>query len=407
VALTQKISQRNFLAFIWHASFFALSYSFMDIDTVMPAMLLRAGGSNFHIGLLTTILLGGNWFAQLFFAPFLYNRPRKKPYLIAGIGIRVIALFVFSLLFLYFQDIDNHWFITILLSLSLIFAISGSFAGVSYTDILGKSVLQEKRKKFFSIKQVIFSIGIFVSAIAVKKLLNLNEFPYNYFSLFLLASVFLLIASMGFLFIREFPVQVKKIKGFANYFNAFRNEFKTNPKLLYFLLTINTLGIGLGMLPFIISYIKQSYGLTGSEVGNLLIFKTLGLIISGVSLYFFSRKFKYKYILLTAFSISLGILILVLFFSSRYYIFPLIFLMGGMFYSLFSISKSGILLEISTNENRSLYAGLVGAGSILITLFPTLGGVIIDQFGFPFMFRVIIVILLSSLYFIHKLNCKA
>jgi MFS family permease len=407
VALTQKISQRNFLAFIWHASFFALSYSFMDIDTVMPAMLLRAGGSNFHIGLLTTILLGGNWFAQLFFAPFLYNRPRKKPYLIAGIGIRVIALFVFSLLFLYFQDIDNHWFITILLSLSLIFAISGSFAGVSYTDILGKSVLQEKRKKFFSIKQVIFSIGIFVSAIAVKKLLNLNEFPYNYFSLFLLASVFLLIASMGFLFIREFPVQVKKIKGFANYFNAFRNEFKTNPKLLYFLLTINTLGIGLGMLPFIISYIKQSYGLTGSEVGNLLIFKTLGLIISGVSLYFFSRKFKYKYILLTAFSISLGILILVLFFSSRYYIFPLIFLMGGMFYSLFSISKSGILLEISTNENRSLYAGLVGAGSILITLFPTLGGVIIDQFGFPFMFRVIIVILLSSLYFIRKLNCKA
>ena len=405
--LTQKISQRNFLAFIWHATFFALSFSFMDIDTVMPAMLLRAGGSNFHIGLLTTILLGGNWFAQLFFAPFLYNRPRKKPYLIIGIAIRVLALFLFSLLFLYFQNINNQWFITILLGLALIFAISGSFAGVSYTDILGKSVLQEKRKKFFSIKQVIFSIGIFISAIAVKKLLNLNSFPHNYFWLFFLASGFLLIASIGFFFIREFPVQIKKIKGFTNYYHAFKNEFKTNPRLIYFLLTINTLGIGLGMLPFIISFIKQEYGLSGNEVGNLLIFKTVGLIIAGVSLFFLSKKLKYRYILLTAFFISFSILILVLFFSSHYFIFPIIFLMGGIFYSLFSISKSGILLEISTNENRSLYAGLVGAGSILITLFPTLGGLIIDHFGFQFMFIIILLILVSSLFFIWKLNCKA
>ena len=368
-------------------------------------MLLRAGGSHFHIGLLTTILLGGNWFAQLFFAPFLYNRERKKPYLLLGIGIRIFALAGFALMFYYFSSFKPAWFITILLSTALLFAVSGSFAGVSYTDILGKSILPEKRKKFLSIKQVIFSTGIFLSAFAVKDLLRRFEFPSNYAILFFLASTFLFIAAFGFIMIREVPVAIDKIKGIKNYAEAFKKEFQNNPRLAYYLLTINTLGIGLGMLPFIIAYIKKVYGLQGDEVGNLLIFKTLGLILAGFSLFLLSKRFSYRRLLYTAFGISFSIIILVLLLSGFHFIFPVIFFLGGTFYSLFSISKSGILLEISTNENRPLYAGMAGAGSILITLFPMLGGLLIDWLGFKSVFTIVLLILLSSLYFIKRLNC--
>ncbi len=404
--LTNKISQRNFLAFIWHTTFFALAFSFMDVDTVMPAMLLKAGGTNFHIGLLTTILMGGNWFAQIFFAPILYNRPRKKPFLLLGIGVRVFTLFAFAYLFLYYKEIESQVFITSLLVLALIFAVSGSFSGVSYTDILGKSILQETRKRFFSIKQVIFSIGIFGSAFAVKKLLQMYDFPTNYFWLFFLAATFLFIASFGFFRIREIPVEVKKINGIKSYYYAFKKEFQTNPKLLPYLLTINTLGIGISMLPFVIAFIKQTHGLDGNQVGNLLIFKTIGLIIAGVLLFLFSKKFKYRQILLLAFSLSFSMLVMVIFFSNSKYVFPLVFLMGGMFFSLFSISKSGILLEISNNQNRPLYAGMAGAGSILITLFPTIGGLFIELIGFQYVFGITLLILITSLFFIRKLNCR-
>ncbi len=406
VKITPQISQRNFIAFIWHSTFFALSFSFMDIDTVMPAMLLRAGGNHFHIGLLTTILLGGNWFAQLFFAPFLYNRKRKKPFLLLGISLRILTLAGFAVMFYYFSFFRPGWFITLLLSAALLFAVSGSFAGVSYTDILGKSILPQKRKKFLSIKQVIFSSGIFLSAFAVKNLLHRFEFPTNYALLFFLASAFLFTAAFGFIMIREVPVAVDKIKGFKNYMEAFRREFQNNPKLLYYLLTINTLGIGLGMLPFIIAYIKQVYGLQSNEVGNLLIFKTTGLIISGLTLFLLSRRFSYRRLLSAAFGTSFTIIMLVLLLSGFHFIFPVIFFLGGIFYSLFSISKSGILLEISTNENRPLYAGMAGAGSILITLFPTIGGLLIDWLGFKSVFVIVLSVLVSSLYFIRKLNCK-
>ena len=405
MVLTPSVSRRNFFAYIWHATFFALAYSFMDVDTVMPAMLLKAGGNNFHIGLLTTILMGGSWLGQIFFAPFLYNRPRKKPYLLTGIIIRTITLFAFAYLFLSYQKIDSHWFITIILSLALIFSLSGSFAGISYTDILGKSLLPEKRKKFFSIKQVIFSFGIFISAFAVKKLLRTYEFPENYFLLFLWAAIFLFIATFGFVIIKEVPVEIKRITGIKSYFNAFKNEFRTNPNLLRYLLTINTLGIGISILPFSIAYLKQIHGLSGTGVGNLLIFKTAGLIVAGIFSYLYSQKLRYTQILYIAFSMALIMLVSVLLFSRYEFIFPVIFFTGGIYFSLFSISKSGILLEISDNQNRPLYAGMAGAGSFFISLFPIIGGILIERTGFTTVFGIILIILLSSLLFIRKIRC--
>jgi MFS family permease len=87
-------------------------------------------------------------------------------------------------------------------------------------------------------------------------------------------------------------------------------------------------------------------------------------------------------------------------------LFFLAFLGGGIVYTLHRVSIDGVLLEVSTNENRALYTGLSGAGSLLPALFPLAGGWIVDQFGFPVFFGLFILLILSSIYFIYKLNCK-
>lgn len=76
--LSEKRSGVNFKAFLWHAIFLALASNFMDIDTVIPAMLIQSGGSSFHLGILTAILLGGSSFFQLFFASYLSNKQFKR-----------------------------------------------------------------------------------------------------------------------------------------------------------------------------------------------------------------------------------------------------------------------------------------------------------------------------------------
>ena len=90
--LTKKISTRNFNSFLWHATFLAFAKNFMDVDTIIPAMLVESGGKAIHIGLMTAIMLGGSSFTQLFFAPLLSNVHYKKNYLIAGILVRILSL---------------------------------------------------------------------------------------------------------------------------------------------------------------------------------------------------------------------------------------------------------------------------------------------------------------------------
>jgi len=64
--LTKKTSKHNYYALLWHALFLSLAKNFMDVDTIIPAMVIDAGGTSVHIGLLTAIMLGGSHLSQLF-----------------------------------------------------------------------------------------------------------------------------------------------------------------------------------------------------------------------------------------------------------------------------------------------------------------------------------------------------
>ena len=78
--------------FLWHGSFLALTMAFVEINTVIPSLILKAGGGSFSVGLVSAILTGIPLIAQLLFAGFLISKPRKKPYLIFAIYLRIISL---------------------------------------------------------------------------------------------------------------------------------------------------------------------------------------------------------------------------------------------------------------------------------------------------------------------------
>jgi len=97
--LSKQNSKTNFKAFVWHSAFLAFAANFMDVNTILPSMLIKIGGTPILLGLLTTILIGGSSITQLLFAGFLLNKPLKKKYLLAGINMRILALLGISFLF--------------------------------------------------------------------------------------------------------------------------------------------------------------------------------------------------------------------------------------------------------------------------------------------------------------------
>ena len=403
--LNKQISNQNYYAFLWHAVFLALAINFTDVDIIIPAMMVDAGGSSFQLGILTAIMLGGDRFAQLFFAPFLNNQSSKKGYLLGGINARIFALGGMALLFYFsshINDIFIIWSIFILISL---FSLSGAFANINYVDIFGKSILQEKRKAFFSIKQVISSIVVFMSAFLARSVLLEYGYPINYATLFFIAAGLLGIASFGFWKIKEVPASNSKIDGLVKFIHIVIQEIRTNKKLRNYLFLMNTQGISIVLMPFLILYAKKIFSAGSQDIGNFLILKVIGGILAGSIIFYYSKKIKYQHMMYITSIIAILIPLFILMMPGSM-LFPYIFLLGGVLFTIHRISISGILLEVTTNENRALYTGLSGAGAIWPVIFPFIGGWIITEFGFNLFFVLFIAVIFLSFYFIYKIDCK-
>jgi len=403
--LTSDLSWHNYYAFIWHTSFLALAMNFMDVDTVIPAMLVEAGGNGLHIGLMTAIMFGGSSFTQLIFAPFISNYAYKKKFLLLGINARIVSLFFMSIMLYFSSALHGSYTIWLIFLLITSFSLGGAFANVSYTDILGKSVDQSARKSFFSVKQVVTGLVLFLSAFLAKKVITLESFPLNYAYMFLIGFLALLVASLGFWQLKEHIPSKMVIKNLNHFLSKIKNELIQNKRLVYFLGFINTMGISITLLPFVMLYAKELFHTQSHDTGLFLFYKVIGSVTIGLFLFTIFKKFKYRYLLygnvLLVISVSLILLI-----TSGMPPFKYIFLTGGIIYSIYSISVNGVLLEVSGTENRALYTGIAGAGNILPALFPILGGWIIEQFGFQWFFFLFTLMILISLFFIYKLDCR-
>jgi len=188
--------RRNFYAFIWHALFLAFAATFIDVNTVLSSFVLNIGGSSVHVGILTGIYIGLPLITQLLFAGFLSGRSRKKPFLLVGIYLRVLALtgmgYTMSI-----SSSSNSGRILFMIFLWIgIFALSGAFAGISYTDLLGKIFVGARRKSLLIFKQFISAYAISVQGILLEITNNDNRAIYAGISgtLSLTTAIFPLIA---------------------------------------------------------------------------------------------------------------------------------------------------------------------------------------------------------------------
>jgi len=84
--------------------------------------------------------------AQLGFAGYLHGVPRKKPVLMTGIHLRVAALAGAAVTIGLAREAGTMVVIGLLYLWMLLFSLSGAFAGIAYTDILGRVVRRPDRK---------------------------------------------------------------------------------------------------------------------------------------------------------------------------------------------------------------------------------------------------------------------
>ncbi|MGE4584539.1 MAG: MFS transporter [Sphaerochaeta sp.] len=393
----------NAKAFLIHALFLSLTLSFIDVNTVAPAMLTQSGASTFHLGLLSAIMIGSSGFMQLLFAPLVLALKRKKPALLGGIYLRVASLFLLALFLLHSGEPAN-WKVYVILLLFVLFAFSGAFANLSYMDIMGSTIEKTQRKQLLTKRQLITSIGLVISSVVVKLVLSKLSYPRNYSLLFLLAAILLFFASSGFWILVE--------QGHRNALrpklraNLFLTALKHDANLRLYLLLVNSAGIILTTIPFFVIFASRTYGLDSSRTGTFLLYQLAGSLIITTITNMYAKGQRYKRLLYSFILLGSSTPVVALLLISHLSWYPLVFLFGGAAISLYQILSTGILLEISNDENRPIYTGLGGAGSVMNLLYPLLAGLLIPVVGFTPVFLGSGLFMLLALYAAKHLDCE-
>jgi hypothetical protein len=395
--------RRNFFAFLWHGIFLALAATLIDMNTVTSSLILEAGGKEIVLGLVTAIFVGVPLLVQLIFASFLSSKNRKKPFLLLGIYMRVFSLAIIGILLI--SPIKGTSLLVFIIVSISIFSFSGVFAGVSYTDLLGKSIPRDLIRKFMSYRQILRSIFAILGVFAAKIILKIYKYPKNYSVMFLLASLLLGIASIGFWLIRENYELNKKLPSFWKILKSVPGVIVKDKNLRNYVFFSNFTGFGLIIAPFYVLLARKAFPLPDDFVGNFLLFQMVGIAVASFFWGGYLGRNGYRKVLNRCVILGAIIPILALILSyTNPYAYSIVFLLSGFTMSARQMSFEGVLIEITTTDNRALYIGISGALNLVTALLPLIMGILIKYIGFSIVFLMISFMVATSLFFLKKIS---
>ena len=403
----------NLKALYWHSFFLAVTMSFTEINTVMPALILRAGGGERLVGGLTAIMVGLPLVSQLVFAGFLSTRSRKKPYLLTGINLRVFALAAAAVAIAWIGT--DYAIIPIVFVTMSLFALSGAFAGVSYTEMVGKVVVTAQLRRFFVRRQVATSAGLLISAVATRLFLGVTSFPDGYVLLFAMASGFLLIASAGFWalyepageIVQKDKTQKRESDGIVRSMGKIPEILRSDANMRMLIIAVNLGALGFTAIPLVTALAHRRFELLPETAGWFVIIQVIGMLLANLV---WTRLIKFGgfRFVLRAELILVALLFPFSLVASRY--FPLwaymsIYLVTGAIISAHRVGVDAILVQISPDGQRALYAGIFGAANLGTAIMPLITGMLTSALGFSPVFIGASILSLAALIPASKIWC--
>ncbi len=401
----QKIS---FSGFMLHGIFLALAVTFTEINTVLPALIIQSGGSEIHIGILTTIMIGLPLISQLLFSPFLQSRKRKKPFLLIGIYARMTAFYLIGFLLFKAENFSTGSILLIVYSGLVLFTLSGAFAGITYVSLIGSTIPPLLRNRFFLNKQVFWSIGVFVSGIMTRFIISTEGGLTRYGLLFVMAASMLALASTGFWLIRETPEKSAQKHEKISIFKSMLSILRTDKTFRNYAVTANLLTTSIVLIPFYMKIFISSYNIDNAFIGIIVLLQTGGMVLSNliwpriVSSFGFKGLMRIQSVL--GFSMPVFITASVMG-GLDYRIIYFIALLLGTMSGAYKMSAEAVLVQISPDDKRALYSGIYGALNLSSAIFPLIIAALISNFHWFVIFPIASILPLTAMVPINKMIC--
>ncbi|MDA3811054.1 MAG: MFS transporter [Spirochaetaceae bacterium] len=403
----QKQSYRGFLI---HGIFLALTVTFTEVNSVLPALVLQIGGSEVHIGIITAIMIGLPLVSQLLFAPFVQSRRRKKKYLIGGLYARMFALFGIGMLLISSEKMMPALVLILVYTGLIIFSLSGAFAGISYVSLIGSTIPSEMRHQFFLRKQVFWSVGVLLSGVLTRYILVGFSGTTRYAFLFSLASLMLALGSIGFWMIKEeSDSSVSSNRpGLKEIFLSMKDILKEDKTFRYYCLTANILSLSIVLIPFYLPTLVRIFHIESNFIGTIVLLQMGGMLLSNIIWPRIVKPLGFKGLLkiqsVGGFIIPIGMVIALLSGSGQWLVY-LVFPLLGTLASAHKMSGEAVLVQISDEKKRALYSGIFGAINLTSAMAPLLIGFLLRQITYYWIFLILGFVSLTAISLINKMVC--
>lgn len=380
------VNQRNFIAGLWHGAFLAFGMSLTDPTTVISAFVVDLTGSTVWVGGLSTVLTMAGALPQVFVARWLEPKPRKRPYLLAAISLRVLSWAALAWLI---YSIGSQYPTTmawILVGMLAIFYAGGGLANIPYTDIIGKIIPLNRRGAFFGGKGALAGPLSISAAVLARQILADVAYPNNYVMLFGLAALGLAVASLGFWVIRE-PLSVhveSKMLSWREYWQALLAAGHHIKELIWAQLLT---GFSLMAMPFYVVFALKQLNAPSWAVGWFLLLQVLGGSLSNLVWARLvdnsgSRRMLFVCALVSTLTPVLAAALGTFGWEA---LLPIFFLAGATANGRITGFQSA-LLEVAPETKRSTYAGLNAVLILPIAFLSLAAGLFLQYWSFPTLF---------------------
>jgi len=384
----------NSVAFVLDYIFFNVALSFARPDSVLPAFVRQFTRSAPVIGLVATVWNGCWLLPQIVAAHWISDKPRKKPYLMAGLSGRVAFWFLALALWLGLGDAPSVMLTFFFVCLG-IFALTDGLASVAWFDMLARAIPMKRRGRLIGIGQVIgglagLGVGWVISLILGSPRLG---FPDTYALMFALVGVAFVPSSVALVLLREPRTEID-LEAWARTQQSGWLRPLVQDRTFRRLMVCRVL-VGMVALasPFYVVHATDVLNLPETAVGGFVAAQQVAGVAAGALLGVVSDRWGPGYTIRIGSALSiLGPLFALVahvadggLLSQAY---PVVYVALGIFQSSTMLGFYNYLLEIAPDDRRPAYIGLGNTIMGVLTLAPTLGGWLLEATSYTTLFAV-------------------
>ena len=401
----RKHFRRNAFAFIGESTLFGLALLFASTTTILPGLVSQLTSSAVLVGLILTLTEGAWRLPQLLFANWLEHKPRKKPYL-TRVGLAARPLYLLFALALWL-GIGRHPTLALGLFFVLHTLMYTGFAvdTIAWWDVLAKAVPPHRRGRILGTSTVLRGLIAIGGGVFIAFLFGDSgpAFPANYaISLAIAGALFMLSLGSWTLVAEPKEPTAEARTPWPEFLREALGILRSDARMRRLLIVRILAGFNGFALGFYILFGLNEHGLSGEMIGVFATVQMVGGILSGILFGWVSERYGNHRVIqiATAVSIASPLVALIFLFTTPsgvwVSLYAVVFAAIGAAMNANFIGFANYTVDLAPHGKRTTYIGLFNTVAGLVVVWPALGGWVLQQTSYAFLFAITLGMLLVA-----------